>query len=180
MLQCCTGFNLQHADLFLCLIFAQRPINERKIQWSNELLLWSVTSFCWFEVISNGSVRGCQSTRLNCAADQSTCQWTTDWVTTVMIMMLVHSDSTHWHTVPQAAESGLGSSWQIKANMSCLPGHQRHYPACGLWTQAASLSLSSKISRIANHVNMEAQIQRRITPNSRLSMKVLITNCNRI
>ena len=47
VLQCCTGFNLQHADLFLCLIFAQRPINERKIQWSNELLLWSVTIFCW-------------------------------------------------------------------------------------------------------------------------------------
>ena len=36
----------------LCLIFVQRPINDRKIQWSNELLLWSVTSFCWFEVIS--------------------------------------------------------------------------------------------------------------------------------
>ena len=33
----CTGFNLEHADLFLCPIFTLRPMNDWKIEQSNEL-----------------------------------------------------------------------------------------------------------------------------------------------
>ena len=32
----CTGFDSEHADLFLCLIFTQRPMIDRKIMRSNE------------------------------------------------------------------------------------------------------------------------------------------------
>ena len=28
----CTGFNLEHADIFGCLIFTQSPMNYRKIE----------------------------------------------------------------------------------------------------------------------------------------------------
>ena len=31
----CTGFNLEHAVLFLCHIFTQRPMNDRKIERSD-------------------------------------------------------------------------------------------------------------------------------------------------
>ena len=31
----CTGFNSEHADLFLCLILTQRPVNDQKIERSN-------------------------------------------------------------------------------------------------------------------------------------------------
>ena len=53
----CTGFDSEHAVLFLCHIFTQRPINDRKIErsWAAQLrsilrscpawaLLWSATT----------------------------------------------------------------------------------------------------------------------------------------
>ena len=32
----CTGFSLEHADLFICLVFTERPMNNCKIQQSYE------------------------------------------------------------------------------------------------------------------------------------------------
>ena len=32
----CTGLDLQHVDLFLCLDFTQRPMNDQKNERSNE------------------------------------------------------------------------------------------------------------------------------------------------
>ena len=32
----CTGFDFEHADLFLCPVFLQRPMNDWKIELSNE------------------------------------------------------------------------------------------------------------------------------------------------
>ena len=37
----CTEFNSEHADMFLCLIFTQRPINEQNIEQSHEYSSWS-------------------------------------------------------------------------------------------------------------------------------------------
>ena len=38
-LLCCSGVNLEDADLFLCLAFTQRPMNDQKIDRSNEMLV---------------------------------------------------------------------------------------------------------------------------------------------
>ena len=40
----CTGFDSEHAALFLCHIFTQRPVTDKKIERSEGALFWSATS----------------------------------------------------------------------------------------------------------------------------------------
>ena len=43
----CTGFNKEHAVLFLCHMFTQRPMNDGKIEWSNG------GCFGWQQLLAN-------------------------------------------------------------------------------------------------------------------------------